>query len=46
MNLAPTPVVKKFTFLKGFLMTVTIATVDYIKLIQLTRVVVYVVIIS
>ena len=37
---------KMFTFLKGFLMTVTTATVDYIKLILLIRAAVYVVIIS
>ena len=37
---------KMFTFLKGFLMTVTTATVDYINLILLIRAAVYVVIIS
>ena len=37
---------KMLTFLKGFLMTVTTATVDYIKLILLIRAAVYVVIIS
>ena len=45
MNLVLTLLVKMFTFPKGFLMTVTIVTVDYIKLILLTRVVVDVVII-
>ena len=38
--------VNMFTFLKGFLMTVTTATVDYIKLILLIRAADYVVIIS
>ena len=37
---------KTITFLKGFLMTVTTATVEYIKLILLIRAAVYVVIIS
>ena len=46
MNLVLTLLVKMFTFLKGFLMTVTTATVDYIKPIPLIRAAVYVVIIS
>ena len=37
---------KMFTFLKGFLMIVTTAIVDYINLILLIRAAVYVVIIS
>ena len=46
MILVLTSLVNMFTFLKGFLMTVTTATVDYIKLILLIRAAVYVVIIS
>ena len=40
-----TLLVKMFTFPKGFLMTVTIVIVDHIKLILVTKTVVYVVII-
>ena len=46
MNLVLTLLAKTITFLKGFLMTVTTATVEYIKLILLIRAAVYVVIIS
>lgn len=46
MNLVLTLLVKMFTFLNEFLMTVTTATVDYIKLIPLIRAAVYVVITS
>ena len=45
MSLVITPLVKMFTFLKGFLMTTTIVTVNYIKLTVLTKAVVSVVII-
>ena len=46
MNLVLTLLAKTITFLKGFLTTVTTATVKYIKLILLIRAAVYVVIIS
>ena len=46
MNLVLTLLAKTIIFLKGFLMTVTTATVEYIKLILLIRAAVYVVIIS
>ena len=37
MNLVLTLLAKTITFLKGFLMTVTTATVEYIKLILLIK---------
>lgn len=45
MSLVLTPLVKTFTFLKGFLITITNVKVDYIKLTLLTRAVVSVVMI-